>query len=184
MGCYGDGGAIFTDNEEWKARISSLKVHGKGNSKYDNVIIGMNSRLDTIQAAVLKVKLSKLNEEIVKVNYWADLYTQKLKDYVKCPVVHQKYESSWAQYTILLENESHRERIQEKLKTKGVPTMIYYAKGMHQQRALEQYLEHSEGCPVTENVCKRCLSLPMHPYLSEEDITYVSDEIIRVIRSI
>ena len=153
LGCYGDGGAIFTDNEEWKARISSLKVHGKGNSKYDNVIIGMNSRLDTIQAAVLKVKLSKLNEEIVKVNYWADLYTQKLKDYVKCPVVHQKYESSWAQYTILLENESHRERIQEKLKTKGVPTMIYYAKGMHQQRALEQYLEYSEGCPVTENVC-------------------------------
>ena len=144
----------------------------------------MNSRLDTIQAAVLKVKLSKLNEEIVKVNYWADLYTQKLKDYVKCPVVHQKYESSWAQYTILLENESHRERIQEKLKTKGVPTMIYYAKGMHQQRALEQYLEHSEGCPVTENVCKRCLSLPMHPYLSEEDITYVSDEIIRGICSI
>ena len=184
LGCYGDGGAIFTDNEEWKARISSLKVHGKGNSKYDNVIIGMNSRLDTIQAAVLKVKLSKLNEEIVKVNYWADLYTQKLKDYVKCPVVHQKYESSWAQYTILLENESHRERIQEKLKTKGVPTMIYYAKGMHQQRALEQYLEYSEGCPVTENVCKRCLSLPMHPYLSEEDITYVSDEIIRVICSI
>ena len=184
LGCYGDGGAIFTDNEEWKARISSLKVHGKGNSKYDNVIIGMNSRLDTIQAAVLKVKLSKLNEEIVKVNYWADLYTQKLKDYVKCPVVHQKYESSWAQYTILLENESHRERIQEKLRTKGVPTMIYYAKGMHQQRALEQYLEYSEGCPVTENVCKRCLSLPMHPYLSEEDITYVSDEIIRVICSI
>jgi UDP-2-acetamido-2-deoxy-ribo-hexuluronate aminotransferase len=125
-----------------------------------------------------------LNEEIVKVNHWADLYTQKLKDCVKCPVVYQKYESSWAQYTILLENESHRERIQEKLKTKGVPTMIYYAKGMHQQRALEQYLEYSEGCPVTENVCKRCLSLPMHPYLSEEDITYVSDEIIRVICSI
>lgn len=177
LGCYGDGGAIFTDNREWKEKIASLKVHGKGNSKYDNVRVGINSRLDSIQAAVLKVKLRKLDGEINLCNKWADLYTDHLKDYVKCPAIIKGYVSSWAQYTILLKDSEQREHVHRKLSEKDIPTMIYYAKGMHQQKALSQFLGFSDECPVTESVCERCLSLPMHPYLTEADVIHVSSQL-------
>lgn len=182
LGCYGDGGAIFTDNLEWKERISSLKVHGKGNSKYDNVRVGINSRLDSIQAAVLKVKLQKLDMEINLVNKWAELYTSLLKEHVKCPTVRPGYSSSWAQYTILLKDSEQREYVQRELGKLDIPTMIYYAKGMHQQKALSQFIDFSEACPVTESVCRRCLSLPMHPYLTEEDVVYVSNQLCSLLK--
>lgn len=182
LGCYGDGGAIFTDNCEWKEKLSSLKVHGKGDSKYDNVRVGLNSRLDTVQAAVLKVKLSKFDEEVVLVNHWADRYTELLKGYVKCPEVKPGFRSSWAQYTILLENREIRDFVQKELGKFNIPTMIYYAKGMHEQKALSPYLKKDEVYPVTEAVCGRCLSLPMHPYLTEQDVSYVADKLYALLK--
>ena len=182
LGCYGDGGAIFTNNKEWKDRLSSIKVHGKGESKYDNVRIGLNSRLDTIQAAVLKVKLSKFDEEVRLVNKWADMYTELLQEYVKCPTVLPGFYSSWAQYTILLESSEQREYVQQELKKSEIPTMIYYAKGMHQQKALLHYLNANNKYPVTEAVCERCLSLPMHPYLTKEDVTFVADQLCGLLK--
>lgn len=182
LGCYGDGGAVFTNNKEWKDRLSSIKVHGKGENKYDNVRIGLNSRLDTIQAAVLKVKLSKFDEEVRLVNKWADMYTELLREYVKCPTVLPGFYSSWAQYTILLESPEQREYVQQELKKSEIPTMIYYAKGMHQQKALLHYLNANNKYPVTEAVCERCLSLPMHPYLTKEDVTFVADKLCGLLK--
>ncbi len=182
LGCYGDGGAIFTDNYQWKEKLNSLKVHGKGDNKYDNVRVGLNSRLDAIQAAVLKVKLSKFDEELALVNYWADRYTELLKSYVKCPEIKPGFRSSWAQYTILLKNREMRDYIQKELEKFNVPTMIYYAKGMHEQKALSSYLKKDDVYPVTEAVCSRCLSLPMHPYLTEQDISFVADKLYALLK--
>lgn len=177
LGCYGDGGAVFTNNDEWAELIRSYKVHGKGVNKYDNVRLGMNSRLDTLQAAILLAKMEKIDEEIQQINKWADLYTKLLKDYVKCPTITSGFYSSWAQYTILLKNSKQREYIQKELNKHNIPTMIYYAKGMHQQKALIQYSYINLKYPSTETVCERCLSLPMHPYLKEEDIDFVVNKL-------
>lgn len=177
LGCYGDGGAVFTNNDEWAELIRSYKVHGKGTNKYDNVRLGMNSRLDTLQAAILLAKMKKIDDEIKRVNEWADLYTKLLKNHIKCPVVMPGFYSSWAQYTILLKNSKQRENIQKELNKYDIPTMIYYAKGMHQQKALMQYSNINQKYPVTESVCERCLSLPMHPYLKEEDIDIVVNKL-------
>lgn len=181
LGCYGDGGAVFTDNDEWAELIRSYRVHGKGANKYDNVRIGLNSRLDTIQAAVLKVKLDRINEEIKLVNQRADMYTRRLQRFVKCPIVMPDFHSSWAQYTILLKNFEQRDYVQRELRKADIPTMIYYAKGMHQQKALLQYLNPNDFFPVTEAICERCLSLPMHPYLKEEDIDIVVNKLCELL---
>lgn len=177
LGCYGDGGAVFTNNDEWAELIRSYKVHGKGTNKYDNVRLGMNSRLDTLQAAILLAKMKKIDDEIKRVNEWADLYTKLLKNHIECPVVMPGFYSSWAQYTILLKNSKQRENIQKELNKYDIPTMIYYAKGMHQQKALMQYSNINQKYSVTESVCERCLSLPMHPYLKEEDIDIVVNKL-------
>lgn len=182
LGCYGDGGAIFTNSDEWAKLVQSYKVHGKGEDKYDNVRIGLNSRLDTIQAAILEIKLEKIDEEVKLVNQWADMYTVFLQDSTKCPIVMPGFYSSWAQYTILLENFEEREYVQRELREVNIPTMIYYAKGMHQQKALSQYLNANEAYSVTEAVCDRCLSLPMHPYLKMEDVNYISDKLCSLLR--
>ncbi len=182
LGCYGDGGAVFTDNDEWSELLRSFKVHGKGTNKYDNVRLGMNSRLDTIQAAILNVKLEKIDKEIDAVNWCAERYTEFLQSYIKCPVVMQPFYSSWAQYTILLENRNQRDYIQKELKKYDIPTMIYYAKGMHQQKALAKYLRSDIGYPVTEKICERCLSLPIHPYLKKEDVDFVVNQLCRLIK--
>lgn len=182
LGCYGDGGAVFTDNDEWADLIRSYKVHGKGTNKYDNVRIGLNSRLDTMQAAILNVKLDVIDEEIKAVNQWADMYSKRLQNFVKCPYVGRGFYSSWAQYTILLENSEQRDCVQKELKIVNIPTMIYYAKGMHQQKALSRYSNMNNSYPMTEDVCSRCLSLPMHPYLKEEEIDYIANELCGVLR--
>jgi dTDP-4-amino-4,6-dideoxygalactose transaminase len=174
LGCYGDGGAIFTDNDEWAEIINSLKVHGKGSFKYDNVRIGMNSRLDTMQAAILKPKFKAFREyEVTDINKAASLYTEKLKGLVKTPVVPKGYYSSWAQYTIQLENREQRDGLQSYLKENGIPSMVYYPNPMHKQTAYKD-LGYKEGdFPVTEVLCSTVLSLPLHPYISEDDISQV-----------
>ena len=168
LGCYGDGGAIFTNDDEVAEYLKSIRVHGKGSFKYDNVRIGWNSRLDTIQAAILQVKLKAFKEyELDAVNKVADQYTELLKDIVKTPVVPSKMYSSWAQYTLQLDSEEERDALQAYLKDQGIPTMIYYPKPMHKQLAFEGVKEYVE-CPITEKLCKTVLSLPMHPYINDE----------------
>lgn len=169
LGCYGDGGAVFTDSDETAAYLESIRVHGKGSYKYENVRIGWNSRLDTIQAAVMLPKFQAFQKyELERVNEAAARYTQELKDIVKTPVIPEHFYSSWAQYTIQLENREERDRLQGFLKEKGIPTMVYYPIPMHRQRAFEGLKLYQE-CPVTERLCQTVLSLPMHPYLEREE---------------
>ena len=184
LGCYGDGGAIFTNDDALAEVIQSLKVHGKGENKYDNVRIGVNSRLDALQAAVLKVKLKAFTEhEFEDVNRIARLYDEKLKGIVETPVIPAGYHSSFAQYTIKLENKTQRDKLQAELKRQGIPSMIYYIKPMHKQKAFAG-LQHdgNESAPadaqdfaVTNELCDIVLSLPMHPYLSEGNVERVCE---------
>lgn len=178
LGCYGDGGAVFTDNDEWAGIINSLKVHGKGSFKYDNVRIGMNSRLDTLQAAILKPKFNAFREyEVIDINKAAALYTEKLRDIVKTPVVPEGYYSSWAQYTIQLENREQRDGLQSYLKENGIPTMVYYPNPMHKQTAYKDLGYKDGDFPVTEKLCATVLSLPLHPYITEKEIEIVVNNI-------
>lgn len=178
LGCYGDGGAVFTDHDEWAAALRSLRVHGKSpTDKYDNVRIGLNSRLDTIQAAVLQVKLEAFEEyELQQVNNAAAQYTERLRDIVQTPVVKNGFYSSWAQYSILLEEEKIRDGLKGHLASKGIPAMIFYPKPLHAQRAFGD-IEYSGHCPVADDICKRILSLPIHPYLAEDAIESVAQTI-------
>ena len=171
LGCYGDGGALFTDSDEHYAMLSSLAVHGKGSYKYDNVRIGYNSRLDTVQAAVLLVKLKAFKEYELKArNEAAAKYTKALCAKFKTPVVPDGFVSSWAQYTLILESAEQREHIQAKMKEQGVPTMVYYPICMHKQTAFKGYDFNLDDLTVAESLSQRVLSLPMHPYLTDEEI--------------
>ena len=178
LGCYGDGGAIFTDNDDWANLIKSLKVHGKGGDKYDNIRIGVNSRLDTIQAAILKVKLRALFEhELDDVNRVFELYNEELRGIVEIPIIPDGYYSSFAQYTIKLKSKEQRDSLQSKLKEKGIPSMVYYVKPMHKQGAFA-YLKHDEkDFAITNELCDVVLSLPMHPYLKDEEIVIIAESI-------
>lgn len=170
LGCYGDGGAIFTDDDSTADFLRSLRVHGKGDNKYDNVRIGMNSRLDTIQAAILQVKFRAFQDyELRQVNEAAERYTSALDDIVKCPKVPDGYISSWAQYSILLKDRTQRDSLQVYLKNNGIPSMIYYPKPMSEQKAFSNMRCVYIDLPVTDYVCNRILSLPMHPYLEREE---------------
>lgn len=175
LGCYGDGGAIFTNSDQEAEYLRSIAVHGKGSYKYDNVRIGWNSRLDTIQAAVLLVKFKAFQAyELEAVNTVASWYTNTLGgDAVKTPVVPEGCYSSWAQYTIQLADENQRTEIQGRLKEQGIPTMVYYPKPMHEQTAfkgLKQYVQ----CPVTERLSKTVVSLPLDGYKTSESCITVS----------
>lgn len=183
LGCYGDGGAIFTDDEELYKKILSIRVHGKGSYKYENIRVGLNSRLDTIQAAVLLPKLEAFEKyELEERNKFAKLYNEKLKDVVKTPLILEGYISSYAQYTLILENEEERNNLQAKLKEIGIPTMIYYPIPLHKQIVYNGYDFNLEDLKVSENLCKCVLSLPMHPYMSEEQIETISNEIIKALK--
>ena len=175
LGCYGDGGAVFTDNDEWAALIESYRVHGKGAFKYDNVRIGLNSRLDTIQAAILQVKLRAFRDyELADVNKVATRYTELLKDIpgIKTAVIPHGFYSSWAQYTLRLESEARRDALQASLKAQSIPSMVYYPKPMHAQTAF-QHLKSNITLQTSTKLSQTVLSLPMHPYLSEADIQSV-----------
>jgi UDP-2-acetamido-2-deoxy-ribo-hexuluronate aminotransferase len=178
LGCYGDGGAIFTDSDETAELLRSYKVHGKGENKYDNVRIGVNSRLDTLQAAILQVKLHAFKEhELDGVNRAYQLYSEKLQDIVETPFIPEGYYSSFAQYTIKLESKSQRDALQAKLKENDIPSMIYYTKPMHRQQAFADLQFEDEDYSVTNKLCDTVLSLPMHPYLKDEEVTNVCDVI-------
>lgn len=176
LGCYGDGGALFTNNDDYAAMLRSLRVHGKGTDKYDNVRLGLNSRLDTLQAAVLQVKLRHFDEELAAVNRVADKYNCLLQGKVKTPKVPVEMgwcTSSWAQYTIQADN---RDEIQARLKASGIPSMVYYPRTMSQQTAFASLGQ--EPCPVAKRLTETVLALPMHPYLTDEEIEIVSNIII------
>ncbi len=178
LGCYGDGGAIFTNDSELAELLNSLKVHGKGDNKYDNVRIGVNSRLDSIQAAVLNVKLTAFIEhELEDVNRVYRLYTEKLKEIVDTPIIPEGYVSSFAQYTIKLKNKEERDALQAKLKEESIPSMVYYTKPMHKQGAFAEYDYDDSDFEVTNGLCDTVLSLPMHPYLSDKDVNSVVEVI-------
>lgn len=181
LGCYGDGGAVFTDNDQWAALIASYRVHGKGTDKYDNVRVGMNSRLDTLQAAVLQVKLRAFQEqEWMRVNAVAASYTAQLQAYVRTPFVPDGYSSSWAQYTIQLPDRAVRDALQRRLKEAGVPSMVYYPKPMHAQSVFSgPQGAVAMDCPCASVLPDRVLSLPMHPYLTEEEVMRVCEIIIQ-----
>ena len=176
LGCYGDGGAVFTDNDEWAEYLRSICVHGKSaNDKYNNIRIGMNSRLDTLQAAILMPKLKAFEDyELDDVNKAADMYMEALKDAgLTLPLVPEGFRSSWAQFTTQLPADIVRADLQAALKAKGIPTMVYYPKPMHLQGAFEGTYSAEADCPVTERLCATVLSLPMHPYLTQEDVNEV-----------
>lgn len=178
LGCYGDGGALFTDNDEWARLINSIKVHGKGTSKYDNVRIGINSRLDTLQAAILQPKFEAFkNYELEQVNKTAALYSENLNGLVKTPVIPEGYYSSWAQYTIVLKDREQRNGLQAYLKENGIPSMIYYQKPLHRQEVY-RHMDHAEGdFSVSEILCDRVLSLPISPYITEKEISFICKNI-------
>ena len=168
LGCYGDGGAIFTNNDDYAALLRSYRVHGKGSDKYDNVRIGMNSRLDTIQAAILLEKLAAFPDELRQRNRAAKNYETALAGRYQTPVTPDGYLSSWAQYTLVDEN---RDAIMADYKTKGVPTVIYYGTCMHQQTAFKD-LEYSDTeFPVASRLARQVFSLPMHGYLEVDQLT-------------
>ena len=170
VGCYGDGGAVFTDNDEWAALIESYHIHGKGSDRYDNVRIGMNSRMDSIQAAVLLVKLKAFaDHELVDINKVSARYTEKLKDIVKTPIVPEGFYSSWAQYTLQVENKEVRNGLQVALKALDIPTAIYYPIPMHRQTAFNYLNINDNLCPVSDLLADTVISLPIHPYLTEKD---------------
>ena len=186
LGCYGDGGAIFTDNDEWADLIRSICVHGKDtgnpddpNAKYNNVRLGKNSRLDTIQAAVLLPKLKAFADyELADVNRATSLYMDLLKDTdLILPVIPEGFRSSWAQFTVQLPEGADRAAVQAKLKAAGIPAMVYYAKPMHLQGAFAGTDSAQADCPVTEDLCRRVLSLPLDPYKTTEEIASVAGEL-------
>lgn len=180
LGCYGDGGAVFTDDDAVAERLRSIRAGGKSPlDKYDNREVGTNSRLDTLQAAILLPKFKAfVDYELEAVNKVAGWYTEQLKDKVVTPYVPDGYYSSWAQYTIRLKNKEERDAVQGKLKEAGVPSMIYYPRGMHQQQVFKYMGLNPDLFPNTVAATQTVLSLPMHPYLDEQTV----DEICRVIK--
>lgn len=178
LGCYGDGGAVFTDDDDIAEYLHSIRVHGKGSFKYDNVRIGLNSRLDTLQAAILLPKLRAFEKyELADVNKVAESYTELLGTLVVTPHIEEGFYSSWAQYCIQLESVEVRDGLQAYLKENGIPSMIYYPKPMHLQGAFSELEYEETELAVTSTLCERVLALPMHPYLKMEEIGLVVDTI-------
>lgn len=189
LGCYGDGGAIFTDNDKWAELIRSICVHGKDtsnpddpNAKYNNVRIGKNSRLDTLQAAILIPKFNAFKEyELEAINKAANWYSEGLKDTeLVLPQIKDGYYSSWAQYTVQLPEGVNRKEVQAKLKESGIPSMVYYPKQMHMHGAFAGTDSAIADCPVTKRLCETVLSLPLDPYKTKEDVELVVNELRKI----
>lgn len=177
LGCYGDGGAVLTDDDELLAVLKSVRVHGSGTDRYDNVRLGLTARLDTIQAAVLIEKLKIFRDEIETRNKVAKRYSEGLRDVATVPVVPEGYESVWAQYTIRLAP-GKRDGLARALAAEGIPTAIYYAKPLHRQTAYRHFPVAEAGLPVSDRLAEEVISLPMHAYLDE----VTQDRIIEAVR--
>jgi UDP-2-acetamido-2-deoxy-ribo-hexuluronate aminotransferase len=180
LGCYGDGGAILTDDEERAARYRSIGAHGKGGEKYDIVRMGVNSRLDTLQAGILIAKLTKFEDELVAREELAQYYDGRLANVVETPFRHNDRQSAWAQYGILLEN---RDEVATTLKAKGIPTAVYYPRPMHLQTAYRQFGTGEGSLPVSESLSERILHLPMHGYMSAHDRDIITDGVVAIVSS-
>ncbi len=164
LGCYGDGGAVFSSSDEDAAIINSIRLHGKGSQKYDNIRIGMNSRLDTLQAAILIEKLKIFDKELISRAQVAARYSSALADHFKVPRLNPYTTSAWAQYTLIVDD---RQSIQAKLNSSGIPSVIYYPIPLSKQGGYEHYPRVSSKTDVSEALASSVLSLPMHPYLKE-----------------
>ncbi len=183
LGCYGDGGAILTNDDETAELLRSLRFHGKGDDKYKNVRIGMNSRLDTLQAAVLIEKLAVLEEEIAARQVVAQRYTAALADVAVVPFVAPESVSVWAQYTMRVPA-ARRKQFMADLKTRGVPTNVYYPKTLDQMTAYSRFPVAGNGLPVSVRVASEVVSLPMHPYLDTPTQDYIIDAVGSVLRDL
>lgn len=198
LGCYGDGGAVFTNDDRTASLCRSIAVHGKDmehpddpNAKYNNTRLGMNSRLDTLQAGILLAKFPVFrDEELEAVNKAARQYGENLKEIegLTLPTVADGRYSSWAQYTIQLPDRfpngepMDRSAVQRRLGEKGIPTNVYYLKPMHKQTAFEDTRSAVAECPVTDELCERVLCLPMHPYLADSEVEFVSEELKKALK--
>ncbi len=181
LGCYGDGGMCFTDNDELAVSLSSIRLHGKGTHKYDNMRIGINGRLDTLQAAILNAKFDIFPEEVELRNQAAMRYAELLSSLasyelpITLPRIPAGCQSVWAQYSVLSHDENHRTRVQNALKEVGIPTAIYYPKPLHLQTACASLGYQAGAFPISEDCSNRIFSLPMHPYLTEKDQKYIAE---------
>ncbi len=180
LGCYGDGGAVFTDDPALAQTLESIRVHGKGKEKYDNVRVGLNARLDTLQAAILLPKLRAFDTENAARNRAAAQYTELLGDRYDVPRVPEGFLSSWAQYTIRAKSPEHRAKVQAALKEQGIPTMVYYPRPLHLQPVYAG-LGYSKGdLPVSERLAQVVFSLPMHGYLTDETVRQIGEAMNRI----
>ncbi len=182
LGCYGDGGAIFTDDDELAKKMHSIRVHGQGSSRYDNVRIGLNGRMDTLQAAILLPKLEILDDEIAARQEVAKTYMEELEGVFELPIVSKDAVSAWAQFTMLAKNEEQRDLIVEKMKEYDVPIMVYYSVPMHMQTAYKDLGYSEEDIPKCADFSKRVFSVPMHPYLTKDEIMYVCNLLKEIVK--
>lgn len=178
LGCFGDGGAVFTNNDDAAEKMKSLRLHGQ-TKRYYHKFIGMGGRLDTLQAAVLNVKLKYYKKDLLKRQKVAEAYNLALKESIDIPQIDLDNTSAWAQYSIRVQN---REIIQEQLKSKGIPTAVHYPLPLHLQECFE-YLGYKKGdYPIAEKVAQEIMSLPMNPYLTEEEINYITTNLISILK--
>ena len=179
LGCYGDGGAVLTNNLSIQEKVKSLRAHGKGKSKYDIDYVGLNSRLDTIQAGILLAKLEEFDWEIEQRNVIAKNYSEVLNNKIIVPKVLNNYKSVWAQYTL---RHLERDKIQKLLNEKGIPTMVYYPIPMHKQKAYRNYYNVDITLDNSEKLAEQVFSLPIYPDLSENEQEYISSELLKIMK--
>ena len=181
LGCYGDGGAIFTDNDDLYNTMKSIRIHGMGSDRYDNIRMGMNGRMDTIQAAIVLAKLDIFEDELEARQKVAAWYAEELKDSFVVPETDPEYYSAWAQYTIKARDEVQRAKIIDGMKAKNIPVMIYYPIPLHEQTAYKNLGYGDVKLPYCSQVAKQVLSLPMHPYLKKEEVKNICDTLKSII---
>ena len=178
--CYGDGGAIFTNNDDLASKLKSIRIHGGGKDKYSNVRIGINGRLDSIQAAIVLEKIEIFDNELELRNNAANYYTQNINKIFTYPHIPEKYYSSWAQYSILKPEGMERESIKAKLEQNNIPSMVYYKIPAHLQEGYQKYRYVLGDFKVSEQISDRIFSIPMHPYLQKND----QDKILDVLNNL
>ncbi|KAI4443533.1 DegT/DnrJ/EryC1/StrS family aminotransferase [Schaedlerella arabinosiphila] len=181
LGCYGDGGAIFTDDEELYKKMKSIRVHGMGANRYDNIRLGMNGRLDTLQAAIVLAKLDIFEDELEARQQVASWYTEELKDTFVVPETDLEYYSAWAQYTLRAENEGKRNKIINGMREKDIPVMIYYPIPLHEQTAYKNLGYSGVKLPYCSMVSKQVFSVPMHPYLKYDEVRLICDALKSIV---
>jgi UDP-2-acetamido-2-deoxy-ribo-hexuluronate aminotransferase len=173
LGCYGDGGAVFTNNNKYAEKMKIMRIHGQ-NKRYHHKYIGMGSRLDTIQAAILLAKLPHFQQELANRQCIAQSYTDALRDCLQTPVIRENRSSAWAQYTIRVKN---RDNVQSKLRDNGIPTAVHYPMPLHLQECF-QYLSYKQGdFPIAEQASEQVVSLPINPFLTDDEVKYISSKI-------